>query len=74
MNICTKGNCICDAAEWEGDTHCAAYYGDVPQPDGPKDWRYYFDPKLGVIISVEPHEMRPAVQYYYDAQRTNPVL
>lgn len=22
MNICTPGNCICDAAEWPGDTNC----------------------------------------------------
>ena len=22
MNICSPGNCICDAAEWDGDTNC----------------------------------------------------
>lgn len=22
MNLCTPGNCICDAREWEGDTNC----------------------------------------------------
>lgn len=39
MNICTEGNCICDAAEWEGDTYCDAYYGIEPEPVIPEDRR-----------------------------------
>lgn len=36
MNVCTPGNCICDAAEWEGDTNCM---GEVYCRDCGRDHR-----------------------------------
>jgi hypothetical protein len=30
VNICTPGNCICDAREWEGDTDC---FGNTTEDD-----------------------------------------
>lgn len=39
MNICTPDNCICDAAEWEGDTNC---FG-VRQSSNPDTQRRYYE-------------------------------
>lgn len=71
MNVCGPGYCCCDAAEWEGDTYCAAYYGTV-EPYVAPDYRYYFDQEYGVVLSVEPHEMKPGVRYFRDPELTAP--
>ncbi len=70
MNICTPGNCICDAAEWAGDTNCMGEVEGVVEPGLPASWnpRYYFDDNLGVVISVQPDEMVTGVTYYYDPE------
>ena len=78
MNVCTPGNCICDAAEWPGDTNCM---GEVVGVDpfnvasGPPAYRrYYFDEAIGVTFSIDtPQLVRPGVQYYYDPELTKPV-
>lgn len=81
MNICTPGNCICDAAEWPGDTNCMGEVeGEDPFTLSPEkieqirqeceDRRYYFSLKYGVVLSVQKHEMRRFVRYYMDPDLT----
>jgi hypothetical protein len=72
MNICTPGNCICDAAEWPGDTNCMGEVVGVDPwqeaSEGLKNWnpRYYFDQTYGVVLSVQADEMKAGVDYYMD--------
>lgn len=82
MNVCMKGHCICDAQEWEGDTYCAAYYGNEPEPEVLEDRRtgppaYFFDYDIpgsvhGVCLSVDPSEREPGVKYFQDPGLTIP--
>ena len=79
MNICYPGACICDAAEWEGDTDCfGAVVGGCREPVVFVEQRYYLDyevaPQFGpVTLSVDVGDEKPGVQYFYDADLTRPV-
>lgn len=51
MNVCYEGYCICDAAEWEGDTNCEAYYGSKES--------YYYDEE-----DLDDRRTGPPAYYY----------
>ena len=81
MNGCMVGNCICGAAEWEGDTYCDAYYGISesydPLPDrvtGPPAYYVAVSEWTGlpIVFSVDPSERDPSVRYYRDPDLTTP--
>lgn len=72
MNICGNGICVCEGGSdvIGEDSSCDDSRKTWPS-EPPKDWRYYFDEKLGVVISVEPDEMASGVKYYFDPELTN---
>lgn len=69
MNICTPGNCICDAAEWPGDTDC---FGDVvgAEPRVEQTWTkryYYYNKTYKVVFSVDdPSDEEIAAREFYE--------
>lgn len=84
MNICTPGNCICDAAEWAGDTDC---FGNVQGTESETVQTYtrrlyYLNTSIGydrdgyppraIVFSVDdpsPEEMRKR-EFYADPELT----
>lgn len=78
MNICYPGACICDAAEWDGDTDCfGAVVGGSREPVVFVEQRYYLDTEIApcpVVLSVDVGDEVVGTQYFYDADLTRPVV
>ncbi len=79
MNICGNGVCVCQGGSdvIGEDSSCEDSRRDIfgEARERMKSWhpRYYFDREVGVVLCVQPHEMKRWIKYYYDPELTEKV-